>query len=242
MGYVPGLQNAEAMWAEELTGFLFDFGFTQSITDRRLFHLTDEDGLLLIVGTFVGDCKVVVQSESKAAEFKKAWEERYRDPPDVEATACDFPGLKNGREGSAITASCNKATDDLAEKLDGLAPRAGAGAPCTTPLPEKPLSMLELGAGPGDRLLPDSALPRARSILGLAGWIVCHARPDGMLAFVAIARRVSPGRFAECAPSSTEEVPTAFRYTYSRETLLPTPSGTGPDDRKTKSCYDGHKA
>ena len=83
--------------------------------------------------------------------------------------------------------------------MGGLAPRSGVGAQCTTPLPEKSLSMLERGAGPGNRLLPDSALPRARSILGLAGWVVCHARPDAMLAFVAIARRVSPGRFTECA-------------------------------------------
>ena len=28
---------------------------------------------------------------------------------------------------------------------------------------------------------------------------MCNARPDAMLAFVAIARRVSPGRFTECA-------------------------------------------
>ena len=117
----------------------------------------------------------MVQSESKAAEFTKAWEERYRDPPDVEATARDFLGLKYTRVGSTITISCNKATDDLAEKLDGLAPRVGAGAQCTTPLPEKSLSMPERGAGPGNRLLPDSALPRARRILGLAGRIVCHA-------------------------------------------------------------------
>jgi len=199
VGNVPGLQNAGAMWAEEFTGFLLDFGFTQSITDRRLFHLADEGGRLLIVGTFVDDCKVVIQSESKAAEFTKAWEERYRDPPDVEATARDFLGLKYTRVGSTITISCNKATDDLAEKLEGIATRAGAGAQCASPLPDKALSLLEMGAGPGNKLLPEAALPRARSILGLAGWIVCHARPDAMLAFVAIARRVSPGRLTEYA-------------------------------------------
>ena len=55
MGNVPGLQNAGAMRAEEFTGFLLDLGFTQSITDRRLFHLAHKDGLLLIVGTFVDD-------------------------------------------------------------------------------------------------------------------------------------------------------------------------------------------
>ena len=67
---VPGLQNAGAMWAEKITGFLLDFGFTQSITERRLFHLTDEDGLVYIFGTVVDDFKVVVQLESKA------WEKR----------------------------------------------------------------------------------------------------------------------------------------------------------------------
>ena len=74
VGNVSGLQNAGAMWAEEFTGFLLDFGFTQPITDRRLFHLTDKDGLLLIVGTSVDDCKVVVRV--KAAKLTRAWEER----------------------------------------------------------------------------------------------------------------------------------------------------------------------
>ena len=46
-----GLQNARAMWAEKFTGFLFNFDFAQSITDRRMFHLTDENGLVLIAGT-----------------------------------------------------------------------------------------------------------------------------------------------------------------------------------------------
>ena len=185
------------MWAEEFTGFRLDFGFTQPITDRRLFKLTDEDGLLPIAGTFVHDFKVVVQSESKAAEFSKAWEERHRDPPDVETTARDFLGLEFTRDGSVITISCHKATGDLVVKLSGLSPRLGAGAQCTSPLPEGSLSRLESGAGPDSRLLPDSTLPRARSILGLTGWVVCHAKPNAILEFVAIARGVSPGRFTE---------------------------------------------
>ena len=57
------------MWAVEFTGTLLESSFTQSVTDRRLFHLTDKGGLLLIVGTFVDDSKAVVQSEFKAAEF-----------------------------------------------------------------------------------------------------------------------------------------------------------------------------
>ena len=47
--------------------------------------------------------------------------------------------------------------------------------------------------------MPDSILPRARSTLGLGGWIVCHARPGGMLGFVAISRKVGPGRLTKYA-------------------------------------------
>ena len=110
-----------------------------------------------------------------------------------------FLGLKYTRDGSAIPISCHKATGDLAEKLSGLGLCLGAGAQCTSPLPEGPLSRLESGAGPDSRVLPDSTLSRARSILGLAGWVVCYARHGAMLEFVAIARRVSLRRFTEYA-------------------------------------------
>ena len=46
--------------------------------------------------------------------------------------------------------------------------------------------------------MPETTLPRARRILGLGGWSFCHARPGSMLGFVAISRRVSPGRLTEC--------------------------------------------
>ena len=47
-----------------------------------------------MVGTFVDDCKLVVQSETMAAASNEAWKRRYRDPPDAEATAREFLGLK----------------------------------------------------------------------------------------------------------------------------------------------------
>ena len=71
---------------------ILGFGFTQSIVDRRLFYLHDKSGLLLMVGTFVGDCRLVVQSETIAAAFNEAWERKYRGPPDADATARDFLG------------------------------------------------------------------------------------------------------------------------------------------------------
>ena len=72
VGNVPGLQNACVMWAGDLTAFLLEFGFAQSTVDRRLFYLHDKAGLLLMVSTFVDDCKPVVQSGTVTAAFNKA--------------------------------------------------------------------------------------------------------------------------------------------------------------------------
>ena len=70
-----------------------------------------------MVGTFVNDYMLVVQSEAMAATFNEAWKKRYREPPDAEATARDFLGLEYVRaaegEGESGTISCGKALDDL---------------------------------------------------------------------------------------------------------------------------------
>ena len=135
VGNVPGLQNAGVMWAGEFTAFFLEFGFTQSIVDRRLFYLHDRAGLLLMVGTFVDDCKAVVQFEAMAVAFNNAWEKRYRDPPDVDATARDFLGLKYNREEGTTAAGCGKALGNLVEKLEGLMPRRGGGGAVPTAPP-----------------------------------------------------------------------------------------------------------
>ena len=68
-----------------------------------------------------------------------------------------------------MTIGCGKALGDLEEKLGDLRPGAGAGAHCTVPLPPAALRQLERGPGLENALMPDSVLPRARSILGLGG-------------------------------------------------------------------------
>ena len=83
-----------------------------------------------------------------------------------------------------ITTSYHKAMDDIVEKLSGLGPAPSADS---SPAP-----------GPTARCCPTRRfLGRRAASLGLAEWIVCHARPDAMLAFAAISRRVSPGRFSK---------------------------------------------
>ena len=61
------------------------------------------------------------------------------------------------------------------------------------------LRLLEYGPGPDNALMLESILPRARSVLGLGGWVVFHARPDAMLGFATISPFVSPGRQTDYA-------------------------------------------
>jgi len=150
--------------------------FINSIADRRLFFLADEGGLLLIAGTFVDDFKGVVHSETKAIEFNKAWEERYREPPDIDAATREILGLNyvrvgTGRNGDRdqLRQVKSKALGILSDELSGLGHRIGVGAQCSSLLPPGALSRLECSAGPDNALMPESVLPRGRSILGLAG-------------------------------------------------------------------------
>ena len=46
-------------------------------------------------------------------------------------------------------------------------------------------------------MMPKAILPRARSIVGLGGWVVYYVRSFAMLRFVAISWRVGPGRLTE---------------------------------------------
>ena len=195
----PGLKNAGVMWAVEFTRFLKRFGFNQPYVDRRLFYMYGEESRALLQGKFVGDYKLVVQSEPLAARFKREWKKKFSDPPNADATARDFLGLKyGGVSAGAIEVSWEKVLSDLRGTLVGMS-LVGSGSRCTTPLPEVALRQLKDGPGPGNELLPDSALPRARSILGLGGWVVGNARPDGLLGYAALTHRTSRGRLAQYA-------------------------------------------
>ena len=91
---------------------------------------------------------------------------RYRDPPDVGATARDFLGLKYDRDGETDTAGCGKALEDLKEKPESPMPRGGA---LPAPLAPAVLRQLEYGPETDNAPMPEAIQPRARSILGLGG-------------------------------------------------------------------------
>ena len=59
------------MWAEEFTRYLKRSGFTQSIVDRRLFYMSDEEGRALLLGMSVNNCTLVVQSAPLATRFNE---------------------------------------------------------------------------------------------------------------------------------------------------------------------------
>ena len=96
-------------------------------------------------------------------------------------------------------ASSSQSTAAARRKLEDLMPGEGGGVRCPLHRPA-PSGGPASSQGPTARWCIIPFPPRARSILGLGGRIVFHARPDAMLRFVASSRRVSPGRLAEYAP------------------------------------------
>ena len=125
--------------------------------------------LCVPAGTFVDDYKAVVQSEPLAARLNEEWEKKFSDPPDVDAVARDFLGLRYGTAPAGMTEiGCGKALGDLGDKLAWVNLNS-FGFKCTTPLPEEALHQLE--ARPGTESAPflDSAIPLARGTPGLRG-------------------------------------------------------------------------
>ena len=149
--------------------------------------------------TFVNGCKLVIQSEVMAVCVQKGVGEEV---PRLHGCGRDRPRLSRAQvrpRGRAITAGCGKALVVLENKLEGLMPRGGSGANCTAPLPPAALRQLEYVPGLDNALIPEAILPRTRRILVLRSWVVCHARAGAMLGFIAILRRVSPGRLTDYA-------------------------------------------
>ena len=109
-----------------------------------------------MAGTFVDVCKLVAQSETMAAVFHEAGNWNYRGRPKADATARDVLGLRYVRatdgETETATIGCGKALVDLELKLEYI-------------------------PGPDNALVLESTPLRARSNLGLGGWILSHAPP-----------------------------------------------------------------
>jgi len=196
-GNLPGRQGAGLIWQVCNDEFLLQFGFTQSIVDRRCFVL-HRGGETIIVCIYVDDSFIWCSDDALWAEFYGAWSERF--PPsqeglkgasaaDAAVTELEFCGLTiSGKPGGSLEFSCGKLMADLARKLAPFEVPAAVG----TPLKDSGIQELREPPSARDPLLLDAAvLELAMSIVGLGGWITLACRPDGLLGFIAHAQQLS---------------------------------------------------
>jgi hypothetical protein len=196
-GNLPGRQDAGLIWQVCNDKFLVDFGFQQSIVDRRCFYLHRGEETI-IVCIYVDDSFIWCSDDGLWAEFYAAWSARF--PPSEEglkgASAADsavavreFCGLTiSSKPDGSLEFSCGKLIADLARKL------APYPVPATIATPLKEVGLQELRQPPSeaDPLIAHPAMVEAAmSIVGLGGWITLACRPDGLLWFIALAQQLA---------------------------------------------------
>ena len=210
---VPGLLNAGVMWAGEFTRFLLELDFTQTIVDRRLFFMSDEEGRAVLLGTFVDDCNLVVRSESLAAGSNEEWEKKSSDPPGVGATARDFLGLRYDRvSADVIENSCGRALGDLDDKLTGVNLKGfGPRRPSPARGWARPRQRAPLGLRPS----PGARNPGARGV---------GRRPREARRFARLRRAIPPGLPGAADPVCVGSLPREDQETRARH-LLGAPGG-----------------
>jgi hypothetical protein len=204
-GNLPGRRDAGQIWGKVYTSFMLSQGFRQSDVDRKVFYIKGK----ITAGIHVDDCVSSVRDAAAGAAFHEAWCERFGGK--TEALAFNpatgehegaFLGLRVITGPDQVRIDSPKLLSDLKEKVTlGLAMGADSGrfegrhVSAASPLAHGGLAALRekpSDAPGGPSFLGEDYQAAARSILGLAGYIVVQYRPDGSLAYSAIAQQISP--------------------------------------------------
>ena len=185
---MPGRQEAGAVWEAEYTAKLKEWGFTQSIVDRRVFMQFDDDGLALVVGVFVDDNWILSQSPKLLAQFTERWMSEYDCAPDMAATKTEFCGVGMVRKDEDTVELHVDGTIDLLG--ESLTPYGYAGS-CAEPMHRDGLKHIQAPPSDDNPLQPPELHEAARRIMGRGGWVVTMVRPDAYFAFTALATQLA---------------------------------------------------
>ena len=211
-GNLPGRRDAGQIWGKVFTSFLLREGFTQSVVDRRVFFLRGEPGkkAKIITGVHVDDCLTCVRDHAAGEKYLSNWRARFGGKASAVTlnsageTVRHFLGLRIIMGKEEVRIDSPRLIQDLRDKLEeGFAlpesPRQQFVS-CDAPLASNALVRLrsmpgEVGPS-GDALggpvtqASEPARELARSLLGLAGFVVIMFRPDGALAYAALAQQL----------------------------------------------------
>ena len=91
-GNVPGRRDAGLIFSDFYTKWLLDEGFTQCITDRKVF-IKRSGGQLIVIGVYVDDNLMLYSEGPLWDAFIKAWSARFEEHENAALTSGDFCGI-----------------------------------------------------------------------------------------------------------------------------------------------------
>ena len=192
-GNLPGRQDAGRIWGKRYADFLKECGFVQSAIDLRVFVKAPEDkSWLIVVGVYVDDNRILRTPGSEAAwaEFDKKWEAEFEKNPDP-STVTDFCGVRYDKlQGGGYGLSCGKLLLRLHQEI--AKDSHAVDYKHDSPMAEDALTRL-FRVRPEAKGKEDYFMKKARTILGIGGYVVCQTRPDAYFAFIVLSQLVGRG-------------------------------------------------
>lgn len=187
-GNIPGRRDAGLIFSDFYTKWLLDEGFTQCLTDRKVF-VKRLDDQVIIVGVYVDDNLMLYSTGLLWDAFIKSWSDRFEEHENAVLTSNDFCGihfesLPDGGLALNVPRLLHRLRTELDNQADSIPPNLHFDTPVATNahllMREPPSEM--------NPLLDNAHLISSRIIAGLIGWICNAVRLDGLLGFVMVSQ------------------------------------------------------
>ena len=185
IGNFPGLATAGPCWQQRYDAFLLERGFRQSAIDRRLFFFESSDGRLMLL-IHVDDTRIYFSSHVILVWFMRPWCLEFGSPPPSPVLDTNFCGVNRRQWNTNTTIFTAGAVMHALETALKPYPLIN-GEQCNVPMLASAPRELRRGGGPDDTFALDK-VAAARSIIGMAGFIVARVRPDGNFAFCVLSK------------------------------------------------------
>ena len=196
-GNMPGRADAGRIWQKRFDTFLRGYGLRQLVTDRRVWVLKSERGIL-IIHDHVDDSRLTCTTAAARSHFYLAWAMEFNSAPESAELNEAFTGLRHREvRPGATEITCKAVIHSLVDLIAPFTEYFSTTVP-VTPLPQAALTLLR--DQPDDQAtIRPSLIPHAQKIAGTIGFIVTSVRPDAYFAYCVLAAYVNGTRMSELA-------------------------------------------
>jgi len=189
-GNMPGRADAGVIWQKRFNTFLLAYGLRQLVTDRRVWVMHSDRGIL-IIHDHVDDSRLTSTTAAARSHFYLAWAAEFNSAPESAELSENFTGLKHEvLDGLRTRISCGAVMRSLVDLVEPFQSKFSRSVP-QTPLPHDALRNLLRPSVPAQAVLDLTLLPYAQKIAGTIGFIVNSVRPDAYFAYCVLATYVN---------------------------------------------------